>query len=87
MTRSRSTLVILLAASVALAPACGTLKKVTGSVSPSSLAGEEPDLLTQTLEASLAIATREARKARKAPPQGVEKELLPPLHVRVSGVG
>ena len=87
MTRSRSTLVILLAASVALAPACGTLKKVAGGVSPSPLAGAEPDLLTRTLEESVAITRRDARKARNAPPQGVEKELLPPLHVRGSAEG
>ncbi len=85
--RSRSTLVILLAASVALAPACGTLKKVADGVSPSPLSEGEPDLLTQTLEESVAIARREARKARKAPPQEVEKELLPPLHVRGSAEG
>ncbi|MCZ6823125.1 MAG: secretin N-terminal domain-containing protein, partial [Deltaproteobacteria bacterium] len=87
MTRSRSTLVILLAASVALAPACGTLKKVAGGVSPSPLAGAEPDLLTRTLEESVASARRDARKARNAPPQGVERELLPPLHVRGSAEG
>ena len=85
--RSRSTLVILLAASVALAPACGTLKKVADGVSPSPLPEGEPDLLTQTLEESVAIARRDARKARNAPPRGVEKDLLPPLHVRGSAEG
>ena len=78
MNPTRLPLIVLVAAFAAVtAPACNTLNGLRSR----GHAPAESDAISRTMEESVALAKKDAARARRAPPIAVAEELLPPFRV------